>query len=162
MLTQWKDNKRGVSIIEILIVIAIIVIALSSLLGISTFSLKISTLIKETGQANNLAQEAMEAVRNFRDGTDWNVDGLGTLATTTVFYHPEKSTDILPKWQMISGAEIIDGFLRKIVFDDVFRDENDNIVDSGGTIDPNTKKITVTVSWKEREVKIVTYLTNWR
>jgi len=144
--SKIKNQKfvKGISIIEILIVIAIIVIALSSLLGVAAFSLRISTLMRETSQANNLTQETIEAVRNFRDGTDWNKNGLGTL-TTGVSYYPQKSTDTPPKWQLVQGEETTDGFTRKVVFEKVFRDTNDNI-SSSGTEDPNTRNATITVS----------------
>lgn len=160
MLIQWKGNKKGISIIEILIVIAIIVIALIGLLGLITFSLKISTLIKETTQANNLARETLEVVRNFRDGTDWNTDGLNTLIAGDSYYL-QKSTDIPPKWQVVPGEEIIGGFTRKVVFNNVQRDGNDNIVEAGD-IDLNTRKVVATVFWKDKEIEIITYLTNWR
>ena len=46
------------------------------------------------------------------------------------------------------------------------RDGTDNIVESGGADDPNTKKVTATVSWEERgrshSIELITYLTNWR
>jgi type II secretory pathway pseudopilin PulG len=161
MLIQWKNSKKGISIIEILVVISIITIALISIFGLIAFSLRTSTLMRETVQANNLAQETIEAVRNFRDGTNWETNGLGTLATSTV-YHPGKSGDVPPKWQLIIGEETVDGFTRKVVFGQVNRDANDNIIETGGTLDSNTRKVTTTVSWRDREVKIVTYLTNWR
>ena len=157
-------NKKGISIIEILVVIAIIITALSSLLGLASFSLGVSALIKQTNQGNLLSQEVMEAVRNFRDGTFWDVDGLGKLATSTDYYPQATSSPL--KWQLVQGTENIDGFTRKVVFGNVQRDANFNIVESGGTPDSDTKKVTVTVSWVERErthqVEIVTYLTNWR
>jgi len=156
-------NKKGISIIEILVVIAIIITALSSLLGLASFSLGVSTLIKQTNQANNLSQEVMEAVRNFRDGTSWDIDGLGKLATSTDYY--PQATGSPSKWQLVQGTENIDGFTRKVVFEDVMRDSNSNIVEAG-TYDPNTKKVIVTVSWKERgrehKLEIFTYLTNWK
>ena len=156
-------NKKGISIIEILVVIAIIITALSSLLGLASFSLGVSTLIKQTNQANNLSQEVMEAVRNFRDGTSWDIDGLGKLATSTDYY--PQATSSPSKWQLVQGIENIDGFTRKVVFEDVMRDSNSNIVEAG-TYDPNTKKVIVTVSWKERgrehKLEIFTYLTNWK
>jgi len=174
MLIQWKNNrpgpffqrkiwadKTGISIIEILIVIAIVIIGLTSLLGVATFSLKLSILRKETARANSLAQEAIEAVRSFRDGTDWNTNGLGTL-TAGINYRPERTIDTPPQWDLIMGQETIDIFTRKIVFSNVQRDANDDIVESGGTNDPDTKKITVTVSWKDKKIEIVTYLTNWQ
>jgi len=160
-INQNQKSQRGISIIEILIVVAIISIALTSLLGVATFTLKISTLLKETNQANNLAQEAMEAVRNFRDGTDWNTNGLGTLISG-IPYYPQKSIDTQAKWQLIQGEEIINNFTRKVIFSTIMRDTNDNIIEAGGTVDPNTKKVTATVSWKEKKVEIITYLTNWK
>lgn len=160
-VNQNLKFHRGISIIEILIVIAIIVIALTSLLEITTFSLKISTVMKKTNQANNLAQETIEAVRNFRDGTTWNTNGLGVL-TTGASYHPQKSTDTPPKWLLVQGEETIGIFTRKVVFNNVMRDANDNIVETGGINDPNTKKVTATVLWEEKKVEIVTYLTDWQ
>ena len=161
---QWKDNK-GISVVEILAVVAVIAIALTSLLGLASFSLGVSNLLKQTTRANFIAQETVEAVRNFRDGTTWDTDGLGTL-TTEVAYYPKKSTDTPPKWQIIQGEEQINGFTRKVVFNNVQRDGSDNIVESGGTNELDTKKITATVSWKERgrahKVELVTYLTNWK
>ena len=157
-------NKKGISIIEILVVIAIIITALSSLLGLASFSLGVSALIKQTNQGNLLSQEVMEAVRNFRDGTSWDVDGFGKLATSTDYY--PQATSSPSKWQLVQGIENIDGFTRKVVFEDVMRDSNSNIVESGGTYNPNTKKVIVTVSWKERgrehKLEIFTYLTNWK
>jgi len=161
MQMALNGNKKGVSIIEILVVILIINIALVSLLGLTAFSLKTSTSIKQTNQANFLAQEIIEAVRNFRDGTDWDTDGLGNL-TNGIAYHPEKSGDNPPKWQLILGEETVNGFTRKVEFENVYRDGNDNIVDSGGTSDPDTKKVTVTISWKDKTIELTTYFTNWR
>jgi len=163
-------NEKGLSIVEILIITAIIGIALTSLLGIATFSLKIATLEREVTQANILAQETMEAVRNFRDETDWNnddsqnqYDGLGVIATG-VAYHSEKSSDTPPKWMLIQGEETIDGFTRKVVFEDVSRDGNDDIeqVYNPNNDDPDSKKTTVTVSWKDKKVEVITYFTNWK
>jgi len=51
------------------------------------------------------------------------------------------------------------------VVEDVGRDGNDDIVASGGTPDPNTKKVTATVSWTEstqsKQVVLTTYITNF-
>ncbi|PIS39155.1 MAG: hypothetical protein COT33_03460 [Candidatus Nealsonbacteria bacterium CG08_land_8_20_14_0_20_38_20] len=166
MFPIHKGNKSGggLTVVELLVVIAISTVALTSFLGLVSFSFGISVLIKHTDQANALAQEIMEAVRNFRDGTDWNATGLGKLATSTDYFPQATST---PKiWQLIPGKETVDIFERKVVFEDVRRDGDDNIVASGGTFDPDTKKVTVNVSWSEkgeiRQIKLVTYLTNWK
>jgi len=160
---------KGISAIEILIVVAFISIGLTSLLGVISYSLRISTLVKETTQANFMAQEAIEAVRNFRDGTNWNTDGLRDYipagATTSGAYHPElDATFNPPKWKLVSGTKQIGGFTRKIVLEKVSRDGNYNIeqIYNQGNDNPDTRKVIVTISWKDKEVKLVTYLTNWK
>ena len=151
--------------IEILTVVAILAITLTALLGLINFSLGVQGLAKETTQANNLAQEVMEAVRNFRDGTSWYVDGLGAL-NPMVNYYPQKTADNPPRWQMVVGQEQIGGFTRRFFVHDVLRDARDNIVESGGATDLNTKKITVSVSWSSkginRQITLDTYFTNWK
>lgn len=156
-----RYSGAGISVIEILVVIAILLIAFVGILGLLTFSLQTLSLIKETTSANFLAQETIESVRNFRDGTDWATNGLGTL-TVGVSYHPEKTADIPAKWILAEGEETIGNFTRKIILENVQRDGNDNIVEEGGTNDPDTNKIKITVSWKDKKVEVITYLTNWK
>lgn len=156
-------NKKGISIIETIIVITIIVIALNSLLALVSFALGTSNLIKQNVRANELAKETMEIVRNFRDGTDWTVNGLGTL-TVDINYYP-RQTGTPPEWELIQGSETIEGFTRNIVFKNVLRNANSDIVDSGGVVDANTRKVIVDVSWTEKNrshvIELTTYLTNW-
>lgn len=163
--SQKPDFKKGILAIEVLLMSSIIAVSLVGILALSLFSLKISGLAEETIRANNIAEEAMEALRNFRDGTYWNIDGLGAL-TPGNDYHPEKSGSPL-RWRIVLGSETVDGlFSRRIIFENARRDERDNIVESGGTIDPDAKKATIFVSWNNKggnyEVKLATYLTNWR
>jgi len=169
MAIKILKTNNGFSVVELMVVIAIIVTTFVSLLGMISFSLGISALMKQTLQANNMAQETLEAVRNFRDGTDWETTGLGILGSGD--YHPEICSPISSppcdpsKWQLISNAEIIGIFTRKVVFQTVRRETDGDIVETGGNLDSNTKKAIVTVSWQEKnrnhQVEIATYLTNW-
>lgn len=164
--------NKGLSIIEILIVIAIIGFALVSILGLVSLSLKTSTSIKEITQANTLAQEAMEAIRNFRDGTEWDINGLkdyiGTGATTSDPYHSELDNNFdPPKWILVEGEEAIGDFTRKVVFKKVSRDpltQNIEPTYNEDNDDSDTRKVEATVSWKNgnKKIKLVTYLTNWK
>ena len=158
------NKKKGIAVVEILIVIGIIAIVMSSLLGVVVFSLKLSASVKETTMADALAQEMIEAVRNFRDGTDWDGDGLGVLSTGSL-YHPEESIDVPPAWTLVGGEETIDGFTRKVVFERVSRDPTTNNIEdvyNPGNDDPDARKVIATVSWESRKVEIITYFTNWR
>lgn len=161
MSVNFNGNK-GFSIIEILVIISIVVIALASLLNLTLLSLKLSVSTKESHQANFLAKEMIEIVRTFRDGTDWHSDGLGSLVPG-VAYYPSKDDTVVPaSWTLIEGEQQIGQFSRKIVFHHVHRDNNDNIVEQGGIKDENTKKVTAFVSWRGKQIEIITYLTNWR
>lgn len=157
-MNRIKNNK-GMTIVEVLVAIGVIVIIFGIMSGLSIFSLRITNLAKETSQANHLATEAMEAVRSFRDGTDWNINGLASLTLAPQEYHPEIIND---SWALAPGDQEIDGFNRKIIINEVRRNISGNIVESGGSVDQDSRKITVIVSWKDQEVKIISYLTNWR
>jgi len=158
------NKEKGIALVEILIVIGIIAITISSLLGVAVFSLKLSASIKETTTADALAQEIVEAVRNFRDGTDWDSDGLGVLNAGNAYY-PEKSGGIPPAWILVGGEETINGFVRKVVFEKVSRDPGTNNIEdvyNSGNDDSDTRKVVATVSWESKKVEIITYFTNWR
>ncbi len=157
-------NSKGISIIEILISYTLLSIALASILWFVSFSLRQSSIIKESVQATSLAREAMEAVRNFRDNTPW-ANGVGSLQLD-VAYHPQKSVGSPAQWEMVQGIETLNGFSRSVAVSQVLREDNSNIVPSGGISDQNTRKVTVTVSFTERgkthQVQLVSYLTNWK
>jgi hypothetical protein len=158
---KWRNSKKkGILGIEFLLVIAIINITLVSLLGLTIFALRLSGLLKESFEADNLGREALEAVRNFRDGTNWYTNGLGALSLDTA-YHLEKTLDTPSRWSLVAGEETINGFSRKVIIKRVFRDVEGNIADSGKE-DPDTRKIIATVTWKDKKIEIVNYLTNWR
>lgn len=170
-LLYYNKKTRGVSIIEILISLFIFGVALAGIINGATILIGQSLIIKQTNQATTLAQELLEATRSFRDSVLWNnddpgnqYDGLGVLNLTTA-YHLQQSADASPKWQMIQGAETLNGFTRQVVFTEVLRDSNSNVVVTGGVADSNIKKATATVSWMARgathQVQLSTYITNW-
>lgn len=101
------------------------------------------------------AQEGLEAVRNMRDRSFFNLsDGDHGLALTS------------DGWSFIAAPESIDDFYeRTITIESVYRDTNGNIADTG-TFDPETKKILSSVTWEwrgvaERSVALETYLADW-
>jgi len=171
-MLKHQRYSRGISIIELLVVIVIIGVAVSALISFATFSLRTASLLKQTTQASFFVRDYVEALKNYRDNTGWddddpgdNYDGLGVVLTG-VSLHLKLSGDTPPRWQLLFDKETIGIFTREIVIEPVERDTTDNIVESGGTLDPQTKKVTVTVSWEERggtrELKTTTYLTNLR
>ena len=171
-MQKHHSYSKGISIVELLVAIMIIGMTITALISFSTFSLRIASLFEQTTQASFLAQDYMEALKNYRDNTGWNdddpgdqYDGLGRVASE-VSLHLELSGDTPPRWQLLLGQETLGIFTRDVVIESAERDTSDNIVASGGTLDLETKKVTVTVSWEERggirEIETITYLTNFR
>jgi len=176
LIKKIFKNKKGISVVELLVVAVIMAIGLVSLFNAVTSSLKISSLMKENDQAKELAQEAMEAVRSFRDGTDWDSNGLGTLIIDPFpkSFHPCNTNslevacqtlDDPPKWVLLPNEGIVGIFTRKVVFSKISRDPTSGNIESVYNPvhdDSNTRKVTATVSWGTGKVEISTYLTNWR
>jgi prepilin-type N-terminal cleavage/methylation domain-containing protein len=162
---RWKNNKNnGFTIVEIIVAIAIIVSAFGAILGFFSFEAKVAERERMKLKAISLAEEAMEATRNFRDNTTWSSTGIGNLSVG-IDYHPASSS---AGWGIVSGIENINEFSRKIVFNKVSRDANSNIESTynPSNDDSNTRKVIVTISWADREGQmsetIKTYITNWR
>lgn len=154
-------NQHGVGLIEILVVISILGLSLASLAGLGNFALKIQHQLKQNTVATFWAQEALEAARAIKDG-EWS--DLASFPVDTPL-HPIKTPSFY-QWTLVAGSETQNGFTRQLTISPVYRDGSFDIVDSGGTLDSDTKKITVTVTWNDngqaRQISLVNYLMNWK
>ena len=151
-------DSRGVGIVEVIIAIFIISTAFFAILQLSVMTMKASGERNNKERALQLAQEGIEATRAIRDsGWTANIAGLSFGST----YYPFNNSGA---WALsASNPGLIDGkFTRTAVVSNVSRDINDNIVQSGGTDDPKTKKVAVTVSWGNpaKSVQLITYITD--
>src|SRR3989304_3599190 len=152
------NSEKGVGIVEIIIAIFIISTAFFAILQLSAMTMKASGDRNNKERALQLAQEGIEATRAIRDaGWTTNIAGLSFGST----YYPVNNS---AAWALAaSNPGLIDGkFTRTAVVSNVSRDINDNIVQSGGTNDPKTKKVTVTVSWGSptKSAQLITYITD--
>lgn len=152
-------NKRtGFSLVEALFVISIAIFSILMIWKVYVFYVKISLSNPKSFQASFLAEEGIEAVKFMRDSS-WS----GFLATTT----PGLSYTLVwtgEDWRATTTPAMILGqFDRRVVFAGVYRDASGNISEAG-TLDPDTRKVTVTVSWIKDTAtttrQITTYVTN--
>ena len=157
-------REKGMGLIEILIVVAILGIGFSAIISFLIFSRGVSHQTIRNTEATSLAEEGIEAVRRMRD-QGWTAN----IASETVGinYYPVISGISPSQFWTLSGTNpgvINNLYTRTVRFDNVYRDGNDDIADSGD-LDPNTKKLTVRVSWQEgsrnKEVVLTTYITNF-
>ncbi len=134
-------------------------IALLTLVGsLSAFSYLYRAATANTAhiQAAFLAEEGLEAARIIRDN-GWSTIAAQTSGATTYLYFNGTT------WISTSTDYYIGAFERSVVFTNVYRDGSLNIAQAG-TLDSNTKKVEVFVSWSNRGVtttrSIATYLAN--
>lgn len=146
---------KGQSIIEILLAIGLSVIILPALFTAFMSAGSGKSQQNQRLQAVPLLMEAEEAIRTVRE-RDWESFAAYQL---DIPYHPQIQNST---WILSSGQETINNFRRQLVIGAVYRNQNGDIVQSGGLLDPSTKKITVTVSWDSplaSSVNSVIYLT---
>lgn len=161
------NHKNGFIFLEVLISTALISIVFITFLSIGVLSLNVSYDLHKKNQMDSLVKEELEALRSFRDDTTWATNGLGTVLTSDSNpYHLVLDTTVSPaKWKLVTGLETADSFTRKVVFDKVSRDLSTNNIEStynSSRDDPDTRKVTVSVTFKDKTSQVITYLTNWQ
>lgn len=129
--------------------------------NIAELSIRLVDVSTERLQAVFLLSEGIEGVKTIRD-RGW-AENMAPLVPGTTYYlqfDTQKN-----EWATTTAVQIIDGvFTRSFVLGEVGRDANDDIVSSGGTVDPNTRRVDMTVSWSNRgrayAESISTYITD--
>lgn len=134
---------RGISLVEILVGTAVIVTAIVALLTTFTLFTKYSFDNQHNVQAALLLEEGIEGIKFMRD-YGWT-KYISPLNTGTTYYFVYNGS----LWLATTTVQsYIDGeFLRTFAVDTVYRDGNNDIAVSG-TQDNNTKKITVSITYR--------------
>lgn len=131
------QGARGQSLVEIILAIGLAGIILPGLITGLVASRGGKVQQEKRVDAVSFLKEAQEAVRSVRES------GWASIATNGTF-HPTLSSN---RWVLSAGSETVNGLTRSIVISDVYRDDEGSIATSGGTLDPSTKQIVLTVSW---------------
>lgn len=153
-MINFNKNKKncGFALIEILIACSIISISMFALMQTAEKGIQLSSLALKKSQASFLLEEGAEAVKSIRDNNWTTISNLSLSPTKYhLFFNTSLSAWILdPSTTNLAGSiptYPIDGFNRTITISSVGRDSNDDILASGGTIDPRTKEVTIEVTW---------------
>lgn len=137
-------KQKGFGLVEMVIAVSIAAAFIVILAGVNTLYLKISFSQSSKIQAAFLAEEGLEVMRYLRDKS-WS-ENIGSMLNDTDYFITFSGTD----WATTTALTYFGIFDRRIRLEAVNRDANDDIVSSGGVLDPNTRLITSTVSWSER------------
>ncbi|MEI7513337.1 MAG: hypothetical protein WCJ74_01815 [bacterium] len=137
-----KNKNTAFSIIEVVVVPAILLMIVLAVMNAFTAYVKSSKGSIDAVKASYLLEEGIEVVKTFRD-VSWN----SKIASSTVDV-PFRIAWNTNSFATTSSTALIDGmFDRTIVLSNVYRDNVSKDISTSGTIDNNTKKVTVSVSW---------------
>ncbi len=154
MRHKQNNNKNtiGQSLVEIVLVIGLMSVLLPALIVGILSSREGKAQQKERLEATALLKETTEAVRSFRES------GWSSFAVNGTF-HPTVSGS---SWILTSGPDTINNFTRAVDISNVSRNSSGTITTTGGTLDPSTKKVTITIAWNTpfpSSVQSIIYLT---
>ena len=156
-------NKSGFGMVEILVAVFIFSLILGSLIAASNSYLSSAADNLRSTEAAYLAEEGVEAVKIIRD-TGWaNINAIPDNIDYYLYFNEASSTNKI--WNATSTFSQSDQtFIRSFRLYSVYRDSNGRIITEGGTLDPNSKKVSVSVSWPSREgtttKNLYAYITN--
>lgn len=126
--------------VEVIVGTSLILIAVLSVVSAFNFFLHLGFGNIRTLQAAYLLEEGIEATLLIRDDSWANISSM----TVSTPYFLSWSGSF---WQATPTEVVIDQtFERTVTIENVYRDADNNIA-SSGTLDNDTKKITVTVYW---------------
>lgn len=163
-------RQSGFTLVEAVVTISIFAVGMIISAQVVLTARRLSDESRDAVQAANYLEEGLEAVRSSRDSS-WT-----SIATDGAYRLQAAPGDTSP-WELIAGGtETIGKFSRTVNISTGRRIDSDSsgtvtagdqLVASGGTLDdPDTKKISTTVTWRQgnRTVSrtLYTYLTNWQ
>lgn len=131
--------NKGQSLLEILIVMALMAMLLPVLLGSLITSREGRPQQLKRAEAAQKLQETKEAIRSIREAGWSNIQNNGT-------FHPVNDGT---SWSLSPNAVTEDGMTTQVEISSVSRDSSNMIVSSGGTVDPSTKRVLITISWDQ-------------
>lgn len=155
-----KRNPNGFGIVEVIVAMGLFVIIATTAVVTVAGTFSTNRLGDEETHATLIAQKGLEAARSMKN-QGWTTPFLGTSCTSGCGISLGSGV-----YSWLGTGNTAVQYTRVINVSDVERDGSGDIVTSGGTVDPNTKKITSTVTWnftpsRSNTVAVSTYVTDW-
>ena len=166
-VSRFMFQDRGQTLMELLLALGIFAFIMTAVFSLVFGGLTTGLRTEEQDFATMFAQEGLDAARSIRD-TNWdtfitandapNTHGVVNLAAGGWAWGGDNSGT---NNETTKGAR---KYTREIFVENVSR-ENGDIVQTGGTDDPHTKKITSRVKWNNglalQDISLSEYLTDW-
>ncbi|MBN2087200.1 prepilin-type N-terminal cleavage/methylation domain-containing protein [Candidatus Peregrinibacteria bacterium] len=155
-MIKTKSNKKGFSLVELIVAIAMFVILASGLVVFAISNYMSSYENQERLQAYAMLSETWEALRDIRNN-DWEDITNGAHGLNNLNGY----------WEFSGSSDELNGIIRQVTISDAKRDVNGNIVQYGGEIDPDSKLMSVRIYWDiyendTQELSFDSYIHNYK
>lgn len=153
-------TQSGQALIELLVAFGIFGLFSVAVTTLSVDALWSMQASPEYTAASASAQEGLEAARQIADRA-WTALTYGDHGVTVETAGNET------RYAFAATADTRGIYTRVVRISEVQRDGNGNIVEQGGTIDPDTRRVTSIITWqtgitrRQSQVTLTTLLTNW-
>lgn len=154
---ERRIARNGFSLVEILVSIGVFSIIVTAVINLFAVSQEAAWVGRSKARSAYLLTEYVEAVKNIRRD-DWEILINGRYIIT------QSGNDLV--LQPTVNGETVGRYTRYVDIADAYRDQNGTLTDAGsGTVDPSTKRLTVTVSWtgfKDGSISESSYVTRYQ
>jgi len=135
-----RTAKKAFSLVELLVAVALFT---AIVMIVSTFAIEAVRATGNTGKRNNAIFKIKEISNAFTiiKNDMWSVITSNTNAGDKHLLFENN------KYTLVNGASELEGISYSISINEVYRDANGDIVTSGGSLDPHTRKALITASW---------------
>lgn len=152
--------NKGYGLIEIIVAVSLFATIATVGIIVIVGSFTTNRLGEEHTQASLFAQEGIEAARSMKN-QGWNSVFLATDCSAGCGVSSGGGS-----WLWSGSQNAWENLSRIITVEEVLRDGSGTIVTSGGTADPDTRRVVSTVTWdftptRENTVELITYFTNF-
>ncbi len=155
-----KSRKKAFSLVEILLAIALFAFAFSTVGFITADTLRFAHNNDKRNKALELIQSYVNSL-NLIKSNNWG-DIIAHTSSSQQKYIVASSETL----SIQNGSEIVDGVTVSFLIETIMRDENREIIESGGSVDVGSRKITITTTWVDNLnitniENYILYLNNW-
>lgn len=156
-MRRRRFSHQGAALLEVLVSLGLFAVLGFVVTSVSFDALVANRVGGERTDALAYAQEGLEASRQIRDRS-WGLLATGSYGVAVETVGAET------RYAFSGTSDAREVYTRVVTVEDVQRDASSNIVSSGGTVDPDTRRVVSKVTWGSagplREVLLTTYLTN--
>lgn len=153
-------EKKSSALVEILVAITFFILIVGTISLFSIDSVRTSAGTAKKDQANEIIKELVTGINQNKNDV-WN--NISDIPLNT----PKSVSFVNNKYTIVNGTTVTNGITTSFSLSSVYRDGSGNIVTSGGTLDPRSRKVTFTATWSDISTgnKTTTYdyyINDWR